>query len=163
MKKEPPQLGQGHARRYRHPYRRPSAFICGLILLCVFASQASCAALEWDANPPEQHVTNYLALTGIAPGYYDQSFETPTTAVDVSAVLSDGLEHYFVVYAVDDEGNISPPSAEVMAAAAQPRNITVILESADGLGAPWDFLAQYQLTVPAERAQRFFRARLKIE
>jgi hypothetical protein len=120
------------------------------------------ATLGWDANQAEDNVTSYLVLTGIVPGLYDYSLETTNTEIDVTAVVADRLQHFFVVIAQNSDGT-APPSNEVAWTPARNLTVTVVVEAAGAVPGLWEFVREYAFSSPASTNQQFFRARLKIE
>ncbi len=81
------------------------------------------ATLSWTANT-ESDLFSYKVYVGTSPGVYDTTFLfdgmqlgyfpvlAPLSSVLLSS-LSDGIQYYFAVSAVDTSGNESALSSEV--------------------------------------------------
>lgn len=122
-----------------------------LAILLLSAMWLNAAWLEWDLNPPEEHVAGYIIITGPLKDVWLESFEVPATnQFDVSLLVSDGIVHWFALYAFDADGLTSDYSASVSYQLPQPLWLTVyarvratgerrffrLLEAADAVG-PW--------------------------
>jgi hypothetical protein len=88
--------------------------VCAMLLVS-WATYASAGSLTlgWDPNT-ESDIAGYAVAYGTQSGSYSKTIDVGNrTTVEVSGLI-DGERYYFVVFAYDRDGEISPPSAEVV-------------------------------------------------
>jgi|SRR5450756_1383269 len=94
--------------------------------------------LGWDQSPPDENVMGYVVQYGTTHGLYTNIDLSIYPDGDLLTGLQEGATYYFVVYAIDAEGNTSPLSQELVYTVPIPEPVNLQTQVyPDGNGVPF--------------------------
>jgi hypothetical protein len=116
------------------------------------------ATLSWDANPPEDGVTNYVVASGATAGSYTTNWSTGTATS--AKITVDSAHRYFAVAAQGPSGLMSG-FVEVFTGAPALVNTVRSLRvfSAPAISGPWTEF--YATSIDATNSAQFWKVRLE--
>lgn len=127
-------------------------------------STASSVTLTWNA--PATNIVRYYIVHGTNTSVLGTNSTTGRT-ITISNLLM-GKSYNFFITASNSLGIVSGPTLTIASTDTQPQpptgiRIITILQGSSVLGGSWTNIAQYQSTVPADKAMAAYRTSMMIE